>query len=155
MLRLQRRLKFTHVSTAQELLSLKVILAELNNHPVLNRPNLYVDNQACIKLSKQTSHHSKTKHFAINVHYLRDICDSVELKLEYVPTGKQPADILTKSLGKNKTRNSGNILVAKDKGNIRKAGVLAYFFSNVRSHTSKQIRLFWTQVNTDSTSIRE
>ena len=90
------------VSAAQELVYLKGILAELNHH-VPSRPNLFVDNQACIALSNQTSHHSKTKHFAIKVHYLRDLCERGEVKLECVPTKKQPADKLTKSLGKIKT----------------------------------------------------
>ena len=102
------------VSAAQELVYLKGILAELNPH-VPSPPNLFVDNQACIALSNQTSHHSKTKHFAIKVHYLRDLCERGELKLEYVPTDKQPADILKKVSVKLKPRNSGNIfLVAKD-----------------------------------------
>ena len=79
------------------------ILDELNL-PVPSRPNLFVDHQASIALSKQTSHHSKAKHFAIKVQYLWDLCERGDLKLlEYVPTDKQPADILTKSLGKIKT----------------------------------------------------
>ena len=96
------------VSAAQELVYLKGILAELNPH-VPSRPNLFVDNQAWITLSNQTSHHNKTKHFAIKVHYLRYLCERGELKLEYIPTDKQPADILTKSLGKIKPRSSDNI----------------------------------------------
>ena len=67
------------VSAAQELVYLKGILAELNHH-VPSRPSLFVDNQACIALSNQTSHHSKTKHFAIKVQYLRDLCERGELK---------------------------------------------------------------------------
>ena len=47
------------VSAAQELVYLKGILAELNYH-VPSRPNLFADNQACIALSNQTSHHNKT-----------------------------------------------------------------------------------------------
>ena len=91
------------VLAAQELVYLTVVLAEFN-HPVPSRPNLFVDNQACIALSNQTSHHSKTKHFAIRVHHLRDLCERGELKLDYVPTDKQPADIVTKSLRKIKTQ---------------------------------------------------
>ena len=93
---------YAYVSADHKLVYLKDILAELN-HPVPSRSNLFVDNQACIALINQTSHHSKTKHFAIKVHYLRDLCERGELKLEYVPTDKQPADIPTKILGKNKT----------------------------------------------------
>ena len=80
----------------------KRYLGKLNN-PVPSRPNLFVDNQACIAVSNQNSQHSKTKHFAIKVHCLRDLCKKGELKLEYVTTDKQPADVLTKSLGKFKT----------------------------------------------------
>ena len=66
------------VSAAQELVYLKGILAELKHH-VPSRPSLFVDNQACIALSNQTSHHSNTKHFAIKEHYLRDLCEEGEL----------------------------------------------------------------------------
>ena len=89
------------VSGGQELVYLNGILAELN-HTVPNRPNLSADNEACVSLCKQTSHHSITKHFTIKVHYLIDLGEKGELKLEYVPTDKQPADILIKTLGKIK-----------------------------------------------------
>ena len=92
------------VSAAPKLVYFKGISAALN-HTVPGQPNLFVDNQDCISLCKQTSHHSITKHFTIKVHYLSELCKIGELKLEYVPTDKQPADKLTKTLGKNKIGN--------------------------------------------------
>ena len=67
---------------------------------------LFVDNRACIELSKQTLHPSDTDHIAVKVHYLRDLSERGELELEYVPTDKQLADILKKVLVKLKPRRN-------------------------------------------------
>ena len=53
---------YKRFSTAQEMIYLKGTLVDFN-HPEPSRPNLFVDNQACIALIKQTSRHSKTKLF--------------------------------------------------------------------------------------------
>ena len=65
---------------------------------------LYDDNQASIELSKNSLHHGKTKHFATKLPFIRDLCEKQRVKLIYTLTDKQPADILTKILGRNKTQ---------------------------------------------------
>ena len=101
------------VSAAPKLVYFEGISAALS-HTVPSQPHLFVDNHDCISLCKQTSHPSITKHFTIKVHYLSDLCGKGELKLEYVPTDKQPADMLKKLSEKLKSINSGNVfLVAK------------------------------------------
>ena len=44
-------------------------------------------------------HHGKTKHFAIKLHFVRDLVEHQKLELSYLTTENMPADILTKSLG--------------------------------------------------------
>ena len=63
---------------------------------------LYVDNQACIAMGKNPIQHGKTKHFAVKLHFLRDLYLTTFLVLEYLSTDDMPADIFTKSLGKIK-----------------------------------------------------
>ena len=45
--------------------------------------------------------HSKTKHIAIKYHFLRELVQDKEVKLEYVNTKEQIADIFTKTLPKH------------------------------------------------------
>jgi hypothetical protein len=63
---------------------------------------LKTDSQSAIKLAKNPEYHDKTKHIDIRHHYIRWLVDSERVSLEYVPDQSQPADILTKSVVKDK-----------------------------------------------------
>ena len=45
--------------------------------------------------------HTKTKHIAINYHYLRELVQDKEVKMEYANTKEQIDDIFTKPLPKD------------------------------------------------------
>ena len=62
------------VSAAQEYVYLTGLLGQLSV-PVVEPVCLYDDDQASIELSKNSLHHGKTKHFAIKLHFLRDLCE--------------------------------------------------------------------------------
>ena len=53
---------------------------------------------SAIQLSKNPVMHSRTKHVAIKLHFLRDKVQNNEFQLVYVPTQGQVADIFTKAL---------------------------------------------------------
>jgi hypothetical protein len=59
-----------------------------------------VDNKPAIVLAKNPVLHDRSKHIDIKFHFLRDCVDGGELVIEFVKTGRQLADILTKSLGR-------------------------------------------------------
>lgn len=64
---------------------------------------LYSDNQSSIKLASNPLFHNKrTKHIDIKHHFVRECVLQNKIKLEYVSTNDMPADILTKSLCKEK-----------------------------------------------------
>ena len=44
--------------------------------------------------------HTKKKHIAIKYHYLRELVQDKEVRMEYVNTKEQIADIFTKALPK-------------------------------------------------------
>ena len=68
-----------------------------------NRPtNIYCDNQSSIKLSYNPVFHEKTKHFQIDYHFTRQKVEDNSIKVEYISSQEQPADILTKPLGRIK-----------------------------------------------------
>jgi hypothetical protein len=60
--------------------------------------SILCDNTSAISISKNPVMHSKTKHIPIKYHFLREQVLEQKVKLEYVPSKEQVADILTKPL---------------------------------------------------------
>jgi hypothetical protein len=60
------------------------------------------DNQSCIKMTKNHVFHDKSKHIEIRYHYIRDMVQRGAVKLQYVGTDEQVADVLTKPLSRVK-----------------------------------------------------
>eukprot|EP00253_Pinus_taeda_P029864 PITA_29864 len=60
--------------------------------------SILCDNKSAINISKNPIMHSKTKHIPIKYHFLREQVIEKNVKLEYVPSKEQVADILTKPL---------------------------------------------------------
>jgi hypothetical protein len=59
---------------------------------------ILVDNQSTIDLSENPEYHKRTKHIDIIYHYTRDQIRQKRITIQFVPTKKQLADILTKNL---------------------------------------------------------
>ena len=57
-----------------------------------------VDNQPAIALAKNLVLHDRSKHIDVNFHFLRDCVDGEQIVIEFVETGRQLADVLTKPL---------------------------------------------------------
>ena len=57
-------------------------MKEETNDPVV----IYYDNTYAIKILKNLVMHTKKKHIAIKYHYLRELVQDKEVKLEYVHT---------------------------------------------------------------------
>jgi hypothetical protein len=60
------------------------------------------DNQSCIKLSENPVFHDRSKHIEIRYHYIRDMVQKGAVRLQYVATDEQVADVLTKPLSRMK-----------------------------------------------------
>jgi hypothetical protein len=59
---------------------------------------IYCDNTSAINISKNPVMHSKTKHIPIKYHFLREQVSEKNIRVEYVGTKEQVADIFTKLL---------------------------------------------------------
>ena len=59
---------------------------------------IYCDNTSDINISKNPVMHSKKKHIPIKYHFLREQVAEKNIRVEYVGTKEQVADIFTKSL---------------------------------------------------------
>ncbi len=62
-------------------------------------PELLVDNQSAIALSKNPVFHERSKHIDVRYHYIRECVDEDKIIIDYTTTEEQLADILTKALG--------------------------------------------------------
>jgi len=86
-------------TTACQAVWLRRLLGELTGEEA-HSPALMVDNQPAIALAKNPVLHDRSKHIDIKFHFLRDCIDGGQIVIEFVETGRQLADILTKSLGR-------------------------------------------------------
>ena len=59
---------------------------------------IHCDNQSCIKLMENLVFHDRSKHIEIKYHFIRDYVQKGTVKLEYISTNEQVADIFTKAL---------------------------------------------------------
>ena len=89
-------------TAAKELCWLRKLMCDIRGQYDKSCTTLFVDNQSAIKLAKSPEFHKRTKHIDIRYHYFREKCESGELKLEYVSSECQKADILTKALPRDR-----------------------------------------------------
>lgn len=61
-------------------------------------PRLLCDNMGATRLALNPVQHSRMKHIAIDLHFVRDLASKGRLKVSYVTTHDQLADLLTKPL---------------------------------------------------------
>ncbi|POW16678.1 hypothetical protein PSTT_01147 [Puccinia striiformis] len=87
----------------------------VNETKVLKSPTqvkIYVDNKAAIDLANsETAQNSfRTKHMDIRLHFVREHVQSKLLRLQYIKSNSNPADFLTKPVGRCTIRRSLQIL---------------------------------------------
>jgi hypothetical protein len=92
-----------------------LFLKQLINEQQPNRINqpiiIYEDNQSSIKTAQNRIHNNRSKHIDVRHHFIREQVEMKNIKIEYIPTTDQIADIFTKALGATlhvkHTRNLG------------------------------------------------
>ena len=60
------------------------------------------NNQICIKMTENPMFHDRSKHIEIRYFYIRDMMQKGAIKLQYVSTDEQVADMLMKPLSRVK-----------------------------------------------------
>lgn len=63
---------------------------------------LRLDNQGSVKFIKNPEFHKRTKYIDVRFHFIREVYSTGHIKIKYVPSSRQLADILTKALPRNK-----------------------------------------------------
>lgn len=81
---------------------------------VVDATEIYCDNQSAIELNKNQVFHGRSKHIDIRYHFSREIRDKEEISVNYLPSEKMTADILTKPLTKAKHEECVRLLGLKE-----------------------------------------
>ena len=76
------------------------LLSEI--HINLRHIPLYGDNQGSIFIASNAVQEKRTKHIDIRYHYIREVVESGKVKLYFVQTDQNPADMFTKNLSRDK-----------------------------------------------------
>ncbi|CAI7775961.1 unnamed protein product, partial [Closterium sp. NIES-54] len=88
---------YARVMAAQELRWLTYLLTDLGEQP-RSPPVLYVDNKAIIALCQEHRLEHRTKHIALRYFLARELQQRGQLRLAYVATRANTADVFTKAL---------------------------------------------------------
>lgn len=89
--------EYIALSTAAcEAIWISALLNELN----INSKStvIYEDNQACIKIAEEPREHKRMKHIDIKYNFIREVIRNGKIKIVYIPTADQLADMMTKAL---------------------------------------------------------
>ncbi|CAI7884185.1 unnamed protein product [Closterium sp. NIES-54] len=94
---------YTGAMAAQELCWLTYLLTDLGEQP-RSPPVLYVDNKAMIALCQEHRLEHRTKHIALRYFLARELQQRGQLRLAYVATRANTADVFTKALPPDQVR---------------------------------------------------
>src|SRR3979411_1196190 len=99
-------MEYSHKDEALRLYkTLSIIDPKDQKDPVSDSSNpqiIFADNQGAIKLSKNPQHHNRTKHIDVKFDFIRESSQNGLIQLAYIPTDEMVADILTKSLPRDR-----------------------------------------------------
>lgn len=79
---------------------------------------MLLDNQGAISLIKNNQVNSKIKYIDIEYMFIREAHSNKQITVEFVPSERQQADILTKNLGKGTYQNLRRMMGLKFQDNI-------------------------------------
>ena len=88
---------YAESAAIQEVLWLRGLMEELGLHTQTGS-TVYGDNQSAIAVSENGVKGERTKHVDVKYHFVTETVERGDVKLEWVPTTQQQADIFTKAL---------------------------------------------------------
>lgn len=88
---------------SREIVYVKRLLTYMGFEKFIKDPvDVYCDNQSAIELSKNAVFHKRSKHIDISFHFTRELVEKKVITVRYLRTESMIADILTKSLSRDK-----------------------------------------------------
>ncbi|KAI7952262.1 hypothetical protein MJO29_007893 [Puccinia striiformis f. sp. tritici] len=97
---------------SREMVWISSLVNEVKTLDSSHEINIYVENKAAIDLanSETAQNGFRTKHMDIRLHFVREHVQSKLLKLKYIKSNENPADFLTKPVGRCIIRRSLKVL---------------------------------------------
>lgn len=89
---------YAEAAVIQEVLWLRGMLAELGLH-VQPASTVFGDNQSTVAVSKNGIKGERTKHVDVKYKFVTETVERGDVRLQWIPTTQQQADIFTKALG--------------------------------------------------------
>jgi len=96
-----------------EILWLRSLLCEL--HIPTSTPQIYSDNLGAVLLSANPVMHSKSKHFELDLHFVREHIQQQHVQLLHIPARYQVADPFTKPISGSRFPQLRNKLTVTNK----------------------------------------
>lgn len=59
---------------------------------------VHEDNQSTIRVAEEAKDFGRLKHVDVKIHFIRDLIKQKRIKLEFIPSANQQADMMTKGL---------------------------------------------------------
>lgn len=87
---------------AKEVVFIRNLLQELDQHNSDDPTTLYCDNFGAGELSRNIGYHSRSKHIDLRHHFIRELVENETIVVKHIGTTEMLADILTKALAKTK-----------------------------------------------------
>ena len=97
------------VTAGQQIIWLRNLLWEFG-YSFPTPSTLHIDNMSAVSVAKNPEHHGRMKHLDLRFFWLREAVSDGAIAVSHVPTTLMPADILTKALGRNKTKDCWRLL---------------------------------------------
>ena len=88
-------------TTGVEIIWFRSLLGELG-YTIDGPSPLHIDNNSAVSVSKNPEHHGRMKHLDLRFFWLREAVNDGHISLKHISTNEMPADILTKSLARQK-----------------------------------------------------
>lgn len=86
--------------SSKEAVHLRSFLGEVMGE--LQTTIIFNDNQGAGQLTRNPVFHKRTKHVDIRHHFIKELVEKGEVRINYIPTAEMPADVLTKGLATSK-----------------------------------------------------
>lgn len=83
--------------SVSDVLWLMAVMKEMHI-PLHDKPTIWCDNSGTVAMASNSVLHSKSKHFELDLFFVREKVEDGVLQVRYVPASAQVADVLTKAL---------------------------------------------------------
>ncbi|UYV68298.1 hypothetical protein LAZ67_5003753 [Cordylochernes scorpioides] len=106
---------------------------------ITKETELYIDNQAALKLVETPVFHKRTKHIDVRYHFIRSKHEEGELKVHHVCSSEQLPDIMTKPLPRNQFHYLRGLLNILDREGASTANHNPSFFLSLADSKTKKM----------------